>query len=235
MHASFARPLLVGLALVVVPAACSRRDEPNPPAPGVVPGAGSVDKSIAAPPLTVNPAVLPPKTGTTPAPTASISASASASASGSASGSGSASASASASGSAVAASPLVGKVLGYWKFARFDLTDKATAERWAKVPPPTQIQILSEAPQATMEITPNALISRLPGVPDKTVTFTVLTEADPDLTVKTADGKKLVRVLDADNLRVEDLDKKDGLVAIFTRKKLGIAPPAPIASSAKPK
>ncbi len=232
MHASL-RPLLVGLSLVVVPAACSRRDEPNPPAPGVVPGAGSVDKSMAPPPLTVNPAVLAPKVpGTAPA-TASGSTSGSASAS--ASGSTSASASASASGSAVAASPLVGKVLGYWKFARFDLTDKATAERWAKVPPPTQIQILSEAPQATMEITPKALISRLPGVPDKTIDFTVLTEADPDLTVKTADGKKLLRVLDADNLRVEDLDKKDGLVAIFTRKKLGIVPPAPIASSAKPK
>ncbi|MBK7398609.1 MAG: hypothetical protein IPJ34_20505 [Myxococcales bacterium] len=232
MHASFARPLLVGLALVVVPAACSRRDEPNPPAPGVVPGAGSVDKSMAPPPLTVNPAVLRPKVPGTAASAFGLGVGFGfrqrlASASGSAS--------ASASGSAVAASPLVGKVLGYWKFARFDLTDKATAERWAKVPPPTQIQILSEAPQATMEITPNALVSRLPGVPDKTVNFTVLTEADPDLTVKTADGKKLLRVLDADNLRVEDLDKKDGLVAIFTRKKLGIAPPAPIASSAKPK
>lgn len=135
-------------------------------------------------------------------------------------------------------------MLGYWKFARFDLTDNATAERWAKVPPPTQIQILSEAPQATMEIAPSALISRLPGVPDKKVDFTVLTEADPDLTVKTADGKKLLRLLDADNVRVEDLEKKDGLVAIFTRKKLGavaplgsvtVAPGAGSASAAKPK
>jgi len=104
------------------------------------------------------------------------------------------------------------------------------------VPFDDQKAVLAEAPKATLEITKDALITRLLGAPDDTTPYTI--EPPPaDATVDTIvikttkQGRKRIDLVDAQTMRVEDLDKKDRMVTLFVRKKLDPKP----SMSASPK
>ncbi|MGZ3420525.1 MAG: hypothetical protein ACXVEF_41055 [Polyangiales bacterium] len=147
-------------------------------------------------------------------PSASTSASAFASIASSAS----ASSSGSASAPPVPLSPLATKLLGTWIFTKFDLTDASTAAKWKAVPEPMQKEILKEAPKASIEFTSTHIVSRLSGVPDKKSTWSVESEADGEITIKTSDdGRKKLKFV-GDDLRIVDIDKKDAFVSLFARK-----------------
>ena len=116
-------------------------------------------------------------------------------------------------------------MIGAWGFARFDLDDAGTKARWSAVPPDLQKEILKSAPEAWLFIGKDTMVTRLNGVPEKKSTYTV--EADSaafppgTVVVKTNDeGRKAIRFLDVDTMRVEDLDKKDSFVTVFARKKV---------------
>jgi hypothetical protein len=123
-----------------------------------------------------------------------------------------------------------------WVFSRFDLDDPSTKARWDPIPAEQKKEVLDAAPDAILEIKSDALVMRLLGVPDHTSAFTV----DPmpaastaggafdTVTLMTTEGRKRVRVVDDQTLRIEELDKKDSFVAFFTRKK---ADPMPVVSA----
>lgn len=130
----------------------------------------------------------------------------------------SASASASASAAPVVLSPMATKLLGAWMFSKFDLSDASTATKWKAVPEAVQKEILKEAPKASIEFTPTHIVSRLSGVPDKKSTWSVESETDGELTIKTSDdGRKKLKFV-GDELRIVDIDKKDAFVSLFARK-----------------
>jgi hypothetical protein len=161
---------------------------------------------------------------------AAPSASASPSSSTSASSSASAATSASAAPSTSAQVPLtreaaLTQMIGAWGFSRFDLDDAGTKARWSAVPPDLQKEILKTAPEAWLFVGKDTLITRLNGVPEKKSTYTLEAESAAfpkgTVVVKTSDeGRKAIRLLDADTMRVEDLDKKDSFVTVFARKKM---------------
>ncbi|MBI2395694.1 MAG: hypothetical protein HYV09_39375 [Deltaproteobacteria bacterium] len=231
---------ITALALaMLVPWACGRREEPNPPAPApsaplaLAPSmSGAVAALQSAAVEAKSPLNDPPQNAEALA-SAIASASASPSPSGSASVSASASASASASTSATAG-PLAKRLVGPWVFSRFDLSDPATAKKWGEVPKEMQKDILAEAPKATIEFTPTKLVSRLAGVPDKTTTWVPESETDGELVIKTGDeGRKKIRFPDADTMRIEELDKKGAFVTVFARKPPGAAAAPSGSASAK--
>jgi hypothetical protein len=234
--------------LVALAPACTRRDEtqeqpspsppPKPPStfdpdgvdPKTLPQAQAIGAAIGsmAPSamLGANASVsagasvsAAPSTSASIAPSASGSTAASASASSSA-----ASASASAQPPATREATLA-QMIGAWGFARFDLDDAGTKTRWSAVPPDLQKEILKTAPEAWLFVGKDTMVTRLNGVPEKKSTYTVEAESAAfpkgTVVVKTNDeGRKAVRMLDPDTMRVEDLDKKDSFVTIFARKKV---------------
>jgi len=144
----------------------------------------------------------------------------------------------SASASASAPGPLATKLVGYWVFSNFDLTDPSTAAKWNAVPATMQKEILAEAPKATIEFTKDKLISRLSGVPEKTSTWSIETEDPNDLVIKTSDeGRKKIRFPTPDQIRIEELDKKGSFVTLFARTTKPAPAPklsASVVGSAKP-
>lgn len=218
-------PLFVALSLLGCGfGACKRHEEPDPPKaapPASVPSstAGALAALQSAAALASSPTNDPPQN---PGSLASALASATAP---STSASASASTSASASASGLPAGPLGVRLVGNWVFAKFDLTDPATAEKWKAIPPGTQSDILQEAPKASIEFTPQKLITRLTGVPDKTTTWAIESESESALVIKTGDeGRKKISFPDPDTARIEELDKKGAFVTLFGRKKAGSAP-----------
>ncbi|GAC1351558.1 MAG: hypothetical protein NVS3B20_01070 [Polyangiales bacterium] len=125
---------------------------------------------------------------------------------------------------------LATQFVGGWVFSRFDETDPGTRERWSKVPKEIQQEILTEAPKAILEVTKDAMIKHLQGVPDQRSAYMVEGAGvlNPEsLVIRTVDeGRKDIRFGSADTMRVEDLDKKDSFVTIFVRK--AGAAPAPL-------
>ena len=120
---------------------------------------------------------------------------------------------------------VIAQMIGAWGFSRFDLDDAGTKARWSAVPPDLQKEILKTAPEAWLFIAKDTMVTRLNGVPEKKSTYTIEGESAAfpkgTLVVKTNDeGRKAIRMLDADTMRVEDLDKKDAFVTIFARKKV---------------
>ena len=146
--------------------------------------------------------------------------------------------SASASTSASAPGPIATKLVGYWVFFNFDLTDASTSAKWNAVPPTMQKDILAEAPKATIEFTRDKLISRLSGVPDKTSTWVIESEDANDLVIKTSDeGRKKIRFVAPEQIRIEELDKKGSFVTLFARTTKPAPAPsisASVVGSAKP-
>jgi len=141
----------------------------------------------------------------------------------------------SASASANAPGPLATKLVGYWVFSAFDLTDASTSAKWNAVPPTMQKEILAEAPKATIEFTKDKLISRLTGVPDKTSTWTIESEDPNDIVIKTSDeGRKKIRFTAADQIRIEELDKKGSFVTLFARTTKPAPAPSVSVSVVKP-
>jgi hypothetical protein len=219
----------VVLSGVLLPFACKRVPEP---APSQV-DAGSMEKLLAFASETGGDTLTASNSATasvSPSALASASAllaafgsasalpSASNSAAPSASLSALASASASASAVPVVLSPMATKLLGAWTFSKFDLTDASTATKWKAVPEAVQKEILKEAPKASIEFTPTHIVSRLSGVPDKKSTWSVESETDGELTIKTSDdGRKKLKFV-GEELRIVDVDKKDAFVSLFARK-----------------
>jgi hypothetical protein len=219
----------VVLSWVLVPFACKRVPEPAPSQTD----AGSMEKLLAFANETGSDALKDMAASSnsvvaqvSPSALASASAllaafaSASAVPSGSVSAAPSASLSALASASASAAplSPLATKLLGAWVFSKFDLSDASTDAKWKAVPADVQKEILKEAPKASIEFTPTHIVSRLSGVPDKKSTWSVESEVDGELTIKTSDdGRKKLKFV-GDELRIVDIDKKDAFVSLFARK-----------------
>lgn len=131
---------------------------------------------------------------------------------------------------------LVDRAVGIWVFSRFDLDDPETKARWDPIPAEQKKEVLDSAPEAILEITRDTLVMRLLGVPDHKSGFTV----DPmpaaskvggpfdTVTLMSTEGRKRIRVVDDQTLRIEELDKKESFVAYFTRKK---ADPAPVVSA----
>ncbi len=226
------RALLVIVLVAAVPLACGKKKERAPLAPGVTsaPGAPS--------PLTPLQALkeLASANPTAPAPPPPALASALESAfvpqvPSIVASPPSASASASA---APAPGPVAMKLVGLWGFAAFDLSDADTATKWKSVPETMQKEILAEAPKATIEFTSTKLISRLHGVPDKTSMWTVETETDKEVVIKTSDeGRKRITFPMTDAIRIEELDKKGAFVTLFARRKM--LPPAPSVSASASK
>jgi hypothetical protein len=116
------------------------------------------------------------------------------------------------------------RLVGRWTFAKFDLTDAPTAEKWNAIPPTMQKDILAEAPKASIEFTAQKLITRLAGVPDKTTTWATESETPEALVIKTGDeGRKKISFPDADTARIEELDKKGSFVTLFARNTAPLA------------
>jgi hypothetical protein len=227
----------VVLSWVLVPFACKRVPEPSPSQTD----AGSMEKllafanetgsdalsdlaassnsavSSASPSALASASALLAAFGSASAlPSASISAAPSASLTQTASAL--ASAAASSSAAPVVLSPMATKLLGAWVFSKFDLTDAGTEAKWKAVPADVQKEILKEAPKASIEFTPTHIVSRLPGVPDKKSTWSVESETDGEITIKTSDdGRKKLRFV-GEELRIVDVDKKDAFVSLFARK-----------------
>lgn len=182
----------------------------------------SVSPSVAAAPTqSASTAIAPSASGS--------GASASSSPSSSSSSSSSPSSSSSANTSTAGQPPksreaTLAQMIGAWGFSRFDLDDAGTKARWTAVPPDLQKEILKSAPEAWLFVGKDTMVTRLNGVPEKKSTFTVEAESAAfpagTIVVKTSDeGRKAIRLLDADTMRVEDLDKKDSFVTVFARKK----------------
>lgn len=230
------RALLLIVLVAAVPLACGKKKERAPLAPGVTsaPGApspltplqalkelASADPTAPAPPPPALASALesafvpqvPSIVASAPSSSAAPSASASA---------------------APAPGPVAMKLVGLWGFAAFDLSDPDTAAKWKSVPETMQKEIIAEAPKATIEFTSTKLISRLHGVPDKTSTWTVETETDKEVVIKTSDeGRKRITFPLTDAIRIEELDKKGAFVTLFARRKM--LPPAPSAAASASK
>lgn len=219
------RGFFVLAAALLLPIACEEKKERAPLAPPLA--------SVSSPyiPAAASSAPVAELSSAVPSTMASAAPSASASA---ASPIASASTSASTAASTTAPGPLATKLVGYWMFAKFDLTDAATASKWNAIPESMQKEILAEAPKATIEFTKDKLISRLTGVPDKISTWSVESEDPNDLVIKTSDeGRKKIRFATPDQIRIEELDKKGSFVTLFARTTKPA--PAPSASaSGKP-
>lgn len=220
------RPVIVVAIALLLPVACGKKKERAPLAPGVTTAQKPIDalKELASSQATA-PAPTPPGLAsalasavssiTAPAPTASASLSAVLSA----------------SAAPNTLGPLATRMLGMWGFAAFDLNDPDTNLKWSLIPAADQKDILAEAPKATIEFTPQKLISRLQGVPDKTSTWTLESETATEVVIKTNDdGRKRIKFPMADAMRIEELDKKGAFVTLFARRK---ALPAPSASASK--
>ena len=227
-----------GVALFVALApACTRREEETTTNNAAVAAPASTEPRPAVDPKSVSQAQAIGAVIGSVAPTAMLGgyASASSSASSSAASSASGSAAPSSSSTTVAASAsaeapktrdaLLAQMIGAWGFSRFDLDDAGTKARWSAVPPDLQKEILKSAPEAWLFIGKDTMVTRLNGVPEKKSTFTVEPESAAfppgTVVVKTNDeGRKAIRFLDVDTMRVEDLDKKESFVTIFARKKV---------------
>ena len=201
-------------------------------APSAIAGASASAAPNLSPSVSVSPtaSASTASASTAIAPSASGSgASASSSPSSSSSSSSSPSSSSSANTSTAGQPPksreaTLAQMIGAWGFSRFDLDDAGTKARWTAVPPDLQKEILKSAPEAWLFVGKDTMVTRLNGVPEKKSTFTVEAESAAfpagTIVVKTSDeGRKAIRLLDADTMRVEDLDKKDSFVTVFARKK----------------
>jgi len=210
-----ARSLFAIAAALVLPIACQEKKERAPVAPSLASVSASYVPAVASSNAIAELPNATAATSTTAIPSV-------------ASAQGAASTSPSTSASAHAAGPLATKLVGYWVFANFDLTDAPTAAKWSAIPETMQKEILAEAPKATIEFTKDKLISRLSGVPDKSSAWTAESEDPNDLVIKTSDeGRKKIRFVTPDQIRIEELDKKGSFVTLFART----TKPAPAAST----
>lgn len=235
---------LVVVALAFAPAcvvgACKRVPEIVSTNPGGAPRQADSDATSPAAQTAAGSSTGSPST-TAPALALTLTVSPSGAASTSTSASSSASAATGSASALVGAIPgstaadLVARIVGFWAFSHFDLNDPNTKTLWEAVPADMKKEVLDSAPQATLEITRDTFVMRLLGVPEKKNPFTI----DPALsasavggafdtvTLMTDNGRKRVRVIDNDTIRVEELDRKEDFVTIFARKK---SDPAPVVS-----
>ena len=127
-------------------------------------------------------------------------------------------------------SDIASRMIGAWRFSRFDLDDAKTKARWVTIAPSLQHDILEEAPEAILMIGKDTIVKRLEGVDDAQNSFTVdLSASTPGaLVIRMAtsdEGRKRISFKDAATLRIEDLDKDDSFVTLFVRATAS-APPA---------
>jgi hypothetical protein len=210
--------------------ACGRRDEPEPLARAVTTASAAAIPSASTPSTASAIAQAPVAPATNaPAPSAPVSTSSVAARSSADAGAVAPPSAgdlarakvafASASTTLPAAAPHLGKLLGTWTFARFDLEDPATAAKWKAIPKADQDEILREAPKALLRFEEGRLITRLEGVPDRIATFTVAEATERTIVIAVSDeGRKEIAFDAAGTMRIRDLEGSAGFATFFARK-----------------
>jgi hypothetical protein len=118
-----------------------------------------------------------------------------------------------------ATAPRVKRLLGIWQFKSFDTDDIRVKERFARIPPELQKKMTAAASRSTLEITPEAFISKYADGQVRSRPWKIVGEEEEDVLVRTPYGKQAIRFINTNTIRIERLEEPGQMPVIFVRKK----------------